>query len=262
MRLTTIFSAMLSLAFLALLPGTSLAQERMRPVGSITFDPLPPEPQVGTFSLRPEDRRIRGFRIEVARGTAELRFVTITYADGDRERVRVAQSLSDGQRTGVIRIARPRPVRTVDVTYVPRGFVRLVMLADAGGPPPPPPARWTELGCKSVGFLADKDKMPVNSTERFRALRLRSTGFDIEMLQMVVRFANGTNDTFVIRQVIPSGSVTKAIDLRGERRRISQIDFLYRATAVGLVKTRLCVEGLSEPDPRNGEFVDDLEMQQ
>ena len=32
--------------------------------------------------------------------------------------------------------------------------------------------------------------MPVNSTERFRALRLRSTGFDIEMLQMVANLVH------------------------------------------------------------------------
>jgi len=264
MRFVSLVSAALSLAFLAAAPVATMAQERMRPVGSVTYDPLPAEPQIGTFNIRPDDRRIRNFRIEASRGGAEVRFVTIIYSDGDRERVRIAQNLSDGQRTGLIRVSKPRPVRAVDINYVPRGFVRLVMQADAGGPPPPPPARWTELGCKSVGFLADKDKMFVNSTERFRALRLRSTGYDIEMLQMVVRYANGSNDTFVVRQLIPSGTVTRAIDLRGERRRINQIDFLYRATAVGMAKTRLCVEGLSEPDPRSmdGEFIDDTESVQ
>ena len=124
----------------------------------------------------------------------------------------------------------------------------LVLLADGRRPepPPPPPTNWVDLGCKSVGFLGDRDSLGVSSEERFKALRLRSQGYDIELLEMTVRFANGGRDNYQVRSVIPSGSRTPAIDLRGERRRLTQIDFLYRARAIGTVKTKLCVEGLAD----------------
>lgn len=251
----------LSLAFLAatgLGALTAQAQERLRPVGSVTYEPLPAEPETGVIQLDPENRRLRAFRIAAAQGSAEVRSVTVVYGNGERERVRVRQPLAEGERTPLLRLERPRPVRAIEISYVPRGKVRLVLLADAGGPPPPPPMNWVDLGCKSVGFLGDKDKLVINSDQPFRSLRLRSTGYDIEMLEMLVIYGNGSRDNFVIRQVIPSGAVTRPIDLRGEQRRISQINFLYRSTAIGTAKTRLCVEGLAARDSRGGDGEEDF----
>jgi hypothetical protein len=233
-------------AALALMGALDMAtaQDRpLRPVGSVTYEPEPASVEKGVFTLKPEDRRIRSLRIEADEGSADIRSFNVVYVDGEVERVRVRQTLAEGQRTALFRLEEPRPVKAIEVNYIPKGAVTLVLLADPRRPEPPPVA-WVELGCKSVGFLADRDILPVNSPDRFRALRLRSSGFDIEMVEMLVRYGNGTRDNFVIRQVIPSGRVTGPIDLRGERRRISQIDFLYRTNAVGLVKTKLCVEGL------------------
>ncbi len=228
---------------------TVLAQERLRPVGSVTFEPEPAQPETGTITLKPEDRRMRGFRIAADEGSAEVRSVTLVYGDGTRERVRVRQTLAEGERTALFRLEEPRPVRAVEISYVPMGAVTLVLQADARRPEPPPP-KWVDLGCKSVGILGDRDKLPVSSEERFSSLRLRSTGYDIEMLEMLVIYGNGSRDNFVIRQIIPSGAVTRPIDLRGERRRIAQINFLYRATAIGTAKTKLCVEGMADNGDR------------
>jgi hypothetical protein len=233
-------------AAVALAGSVSLAaaQDRpLRPVGSLTYEPEPATPEKGMFTLKPEDRRLRSLRIEADEGEADIRSLTLIYVDGEQERVRVRQTIAEGQRTALFRLQEPRPVRAIEVTYIPKGAVTLVLLADAGRPPPPV-AQWSELGCKSVGFLADRDVLPVTSTDRFKSLRLRSSGYDIDLVEMLVRYGNGTRDNFVIRQVIPSGSVTGPIDLRGERRRINQIDFLYRTNAIGTRKTRLCVEGL------------------
>lgn len=96
------------------------------------------------------------------------------------------------------------PLRAVEVVYIPQGQVTLVLRANAGGGggggEPPPVATWNELGCKSVGFLVDRDVVNVNSEDFYRALRLRSSGLDIEMLDMNVRFANGQRDS-------PTGSM-------------------------------------------------------
>ena len=238
-----------ALSALLITGGMAAAQDRpLRPVGSITFEPEPAAPEKGVFTLKPEDRRLRALRIAADEGSAEIRSLTIIYADGEQERVRVRQTLKEGERTNLFRLATPRPIRAIEVSYVPQGAVTLVLLADGRRPepPPPPPVSWVDLGCKSVGFLGDRDSLPVNAEERFKALRLRSQGYDIELLEMTVRFANGGRDNYQVRSVIPSGSRTGPIDLRGERRRINQIDFLYRARALGTVKTKLCVEGLAE----------------
>lgn len=237
-----------ALSALLVTGGFAAAQERpLRPVGTVTFEPEPAALEKGVFTLKPEDRRLRALRIEADEGSADIRSLTVIYADGEQERVRVRQTLAEGQRTVLFRLQEPRPVKAIEVSYIPNGAVTLVLLADVRRPEPPP-ATWVDLGCKSVGFLGDRDTLPVTSEERFKALRLRSLGYDIELLEMAVRFGNGGRENYVVRSVIPSGSRTPPIDLRGERRRITQLDFLYRARAIGTVKTKLCVEGLAGED--------------
>jgi hypothetical protein len=247
MNRNSLLAASLSAALLMSVGMTAVsAQERpLRPVGSLTYEPEPAAVEKGVFTLKPEDRRIRSLRIEADEGSADIRSLNLIYVDGEIERVRVRQTLTEGQRTALFRLEEPRPVKAIEVNYIPKGAVTLVLLADSRRPEPPV-AEWKELGCKSVGFLADRDALPVNSPDRFKALRLRSSGYDIDMIEMLVRYGNGTRDNFVIRSVIPSGSRTGPIDLRGERRRITQIDFLYRTSAIGTTKTRLCVEGLKD----------------
>jgi hypothetical protein len=137
-------------------------------------------------------------------------------------------------------------LRAVEVSYIPQGQVTLVLRASAGGGGggEPPALSWNELGCKSVGFLIDRDVVNVSAAEFYRALRLRSTGFDIEMLEMNVRFANGQRDSYPVNAIIRSGERSRPIDLRGERRRITAIEFIYRSLGLSTRKTKLCVDGL------------------
>lgn len=220
------------------------AQEGMRPVGQLTYTPEPAEMQTGVFQLRPEDRMIRTMRIEARGGTVDIQSVRLIYRGGEQERYRIRERLRPGQMTGIIRKQNRGPLREVEVSYIPQGQVTLVLRAGAGGGEPPPVATWNELGCKSVGFLIDRDVVNVSSENFYRALRLRSSGVDIEMLDMNVRFANGQRDSYRVNAVIRSGERSRPIDLRGERRRITGIEFIYRALGISTQKTRLCVDGL------------------
>jgi len=224
------------------------AQEGMRPVGQLTYTPAPVEMQTGVFQLRPEDRDIRAMRIEARGGTVDIQNVRLVYRNGESERIRVRERLRPGGMTAIIRKQNRGPLRAVEVSYIPQGQVMLVLRANAGGGggggEPPPVATWNELGCKSVGFLIDRDVVNVGSQDFYRALRLRSTGVDIEMLDMNVRFANGQRDSYRVNAVIRSGERSRPIDLRGERRRITGIEFIYRALGISTQKTRLCVDGL------------------
>ena len=241
------------------------AQEGMRPVGQLTYTPEPAEPQTGVFQLRPEDRMIRAMRIEVRGGTVDIQSVRLIYRGGEQERYRIRERLRPGQMTGIIRKQNRGPLRAVEVSYIPQGQVTLVLRASAGGGgggEPPPVVTWNELGCKSVGFLIDRDVVNVSSENFYRALRLRSSGVDIEMLDMNVRFANGQRDSYRVNAVIRSGERSTPIDLRGERRRITGIEFIYRALGISTQKTRLCVDGLQVSRARAGAGAeDDLELE-
>ncbi len=242
------------------------AQEGMRPVGQLTYTPEPAEPQTGVFQLRPEDRDIRAMRIEARGGTVDIQSVRLVSRNGEQERYRIRERLRPGQSTGIIRKQNRGPLRAVEVIYIPQGQVTLVLRASAGGGggggEPPPVATWNELGCKTVGFLIDRDVVNVSSENFYRALRLRSSGVDIEMLDMNVRFANGQRDSYRVNAVIRSGERSRPIDLRGERRRITGIEFIYRALGISTQKTRLCVDGLQFERARTGAGADDdLELE-
>jgi hypothetical protein len=259
MRLHTLASVGLASLLLALgFVGSAQAQERFKPVGSLTYEPEPAGPEKGVFTIRQEDRRIRAMRILAEDGSADVRSLKVNYADGDSEVVKVRQVLQEGQRTAVFELEEVRPIRSVEVTYIPKGNVTLVLLSDGrrAEPPPPPPqqtAEWVELGCQKVGLLGDRDSIAVNSPDKFKSIRLRSQNYDIEMAELSIRYSNGGRDTYQVRQVIPAGGRIGPIALRGDARRISQLDFLYRARTIGPFKTKLCVDALrvSEDDDDN-----------
>jgi hypothetical protein len=238
----SLFAMTIAATFALALPAS--AQE-LKALGSVTYEPEPVDVQIGTFAIRPEDRRIRSLRIKIEEGAASVRSLKITYADGDEERVRVRQDLTEGQRSNLLKLEEPKPIKTIEVFYVPKGAVELVLLAETRRqPPPPPPAEWVELGCKKVGFIADQDIFPVNSPDRYAAIRLRSVGFEIEVLEMGVRYGNGARDIYRIGAVIPPGGRTGPIELRGDARRIRDIGFVYRTGTISTSRTRLCVDGL------------------
>lgn len=228
--------------------GVAQAQERLRSVGTLTYEPEPPAPERGVFTIRPEDRRIRSMRILAEDGSADVRSLKVVYADGQTENVPVKQLLREGERSALFQLEEVIPIHSVEVTYIPKGLVTLVLLADARRPEPPAPPQWQELACKNVGLLGDRDTVNVDTADRYRSLRLRSANYDIEVAEMAITYGNGSRDRYQIRQVIPAGGRIGPIELRGEARRISQLDFLYRARTIGPFKTKLCVDGLKAPN--------------
>jgi hypothetical protein len=88
--------------------------------------------------------------------------------------------------------------------------------------------RWAYLGSAHVDGGIDHDSIHVGSSEgRFRAIQLRVSGGAIEFQRVVMHFGNGTQEELVIRERIPSGGVTRPIDLPGERRIIQSVELWY-----------------------------------
>ena len=91
-----------------------------------------------------------------------------------------------------------------------------------------PREHWNYLGSAHVDGAVDHDNIHVGRADgRFRAIQLRVNDGAIEFQRVVVHFGNGTQEELAIRDRIPSGGATRAIDLPGERRIIESVELWY-----------------------------------
>lgn len=107
---------------------------------------------------------------------------------------------------------------------------------------------WERLGCVSVGRDVEREVIKVGRREgRFKAIRLTARGNDVRIEDLKVIYGNGNPDDIQVREVLPEGGRTRAIDLKGNNRFIDRIvmrlqrDFKGR----GRGPAEICVVGLS-----------------
>ena len=116
---------------------------------------------------------------------------------------------------------------------------------------------WVKLGKRTVDFRTDHDTIRVGASKgRFRAIRIHVYNHPVRMLDLKIRFKDGTVQDVSLRSVIPAGQHSRIIDLRGGPRVISKVEFTYRSTGpaprprprrgrpVALAKARVEVWGL------------------
>ena len=88
--------------------------------------------------------------------------------------------------------------------------------------------RWDYLGNAHVDGTQDHDNIHVGHHDgKFHAIQLRVSGGGIYFERVVVHFGNGTQEELIIRDHIPSGEATRAIELPGERRVIESVELWY-----------------------------------
>lgn len=88
--------------------------------------------------------------------------------------------------------------------------------------------RWVFLGQAQVDGRADHDRIYVGPGRgRFQRVQIRVDRAPIEFYRVVVHYANGRSEELNIRQRIPAGGQTRAIDLRGNERNIDSVEFFY-----------------------------------
>jgi len=88
--------------------------------------------------------------------------------------------------------------------------------------------RWVYLGQSSVNGRVDRDRVYVGRGRgRFQRIQIRVDRSPIEFQRVVVHYANGRSEDLTIRQRIPAGGQTRAIDLRGDDRAINSVEFFY-----------------------------------
>ena len=92
-------------------------------------------------------------------------------------------------------------------------------------------AVWVKLGKRTVDFRTDHDVIGVRaSMGRFRAIRIHVFRHPVRMLDLKIRFGDGTTQDVALSSVIPAGGHSRIINLTGGPRVIRKIEFVYRST--------------------------------
>ena len=101
-----------------------------------------------------------------------------------------------------------------------------------------------ELGCRSIGFITDRDVIPIGANDgAFKSIQLRVSGNDISMQDLVVVYGNGKPDELAVREKIRAGGQTRWIDLKGNRRVIKRIEMRYASRLNFKGQAKVCVYG-------------------
>ena len=103
---------------------------------------------------------------------------------------------------------------------------------------------WQQIAATEADFGGDKDTINVPRGEgTYRQLRLVVSGGDLEMRDMVIYFANGENYRPNIRHAFTNEGPPLIIDLPGNVRNVTRIDYNYRSTNKREGKARVIVYG-------------------
>ena len=87
---------------------------------------------------------------------------------------------------------------------------------------------WERIGSKKVNFKLDRDVIPVGLEDgRFSKLKVLVTRGSLNMHKMVVHYGNGTKDEIALRYTFGKKSTSRVIDLKGNKRFIKKITFIY-----------------------------------
>lgn len=103
---------------------------------------------------------------------------------------------------------------------------------------------WVLLGERTVSDRAETDEILVTSARgSFDALRVEVRRAPIRFYDMKVHYGNGTVQDVELRDVIPAGGQSRAIDLRGDERLIRRIIFRYETRSPGRRRAVIRVYG-------------------
>jgi hypothetical protein len=87
------------------------------------------------------------------------------------------------------------------------------------------------LGQANVDGQRDHDTIMIGREDgRFSSLQLRVENAPITFQRVIVHYSNGTSEELQLRDRIPAGGQTRAIDLRGGDRALNRVEFWYSRT--------------------------------
>ncbi|WP_103865957.1 DUF2541 family protein [Aquimarina sp. I32.4] len=103
---------------------------------------------------------------------------------------------------------------------------------------------WKHLGSRTVNYKLDKDVIKLTAKEgSFRKLKIKITGGSLTMHKMVVQYGNGKKDIIQLKHNFSRKSETRIIDLKGNKRIIRNITFIYDTKKSSIKKAKIHVFG-------------------
>jgi hypothetical protein len=94
-------------------------------------------------------------------------------------------------------------------------------------------ADWDLLGSRQVNDRVDHDVITVGARDgEYRRIKFTVQRASVDFHRVVVHFGNGRDQRVELRNTIPAGGETRAIDLDGNERVIRSIEFWYDANTI------------------------------
>jgi hypothetical protein len=185
-----------------------------------------------TIALGRAEGTFRSIQLRVTGAPVEFYRVVVRFGNGANEEVEVRERIPAGGQTRAIDLrGADRVINSVEFFYGkgnwrPSARPRVTLYGEKFIAPRPGP--WVLLGQTTVDGQRDRDTIAIGRSEgRFHSIQLRVAGAPVEFQRVVVRYANGTSEEVEVRDYIQAGGQTRAIDLRGNERVISSVEFLY-----------------------------------
>jgi|SRR4026208_1914983 hypothetical protein len=124
------------------------------------------------------------------------------------------------------------------------GAVMLLMsacvVADGGGGG----GGWQQIATTEADFKNDRDTINISrGYGQYRHLRLVVSGGDLEMNEMIIHFSNGQSYRPNVRHRFSNEGPPLIIDLPGDIRDVTRIEYNYRSTNKREGKARVIVYG-------------------
>jgi hypothetical protein len=87
---------------------------------------------------------------------------------------------------------------------------------------------WRLLGSVKAGHSGDHDEIVVTGPhDSYRKLKLKVTNSPLNMQKMAVIYFDGAPENIQIKDNIPEGGESRAIDLKGGKRKIRSVQFWF-----------------------------------
>jgi hypothetical protein len=175
--------------------------------------------------------RFNSIQLRVTGAPVEFQRVVVHYTNGGSHEVELRDRIPAGGQTRAIDLrGNERAISSVEFRFSKANWrasalPRVSLYGEKFNPKPGP---WVYLGQTTVNGQSDHDRIGIGRNEgRFNSIQLRVTGAPVEFQRVVVHYTNGTSEAVELRNLIPAGGQTRAIDLRGNERAISNVEFHF-----------------------------------
>lgn len=102
---------------------------------------------------------------------------------------------------------------------------------------------WKLIGQKEVTDRVDRDILYAPGPRLYRQIRICVSRNPVRFYDVDIRFANFGHQDVAVRSRINAGHCTRVIDLKGGKRDIRSVKFLYEETSVRLRRATVKVFG-------------------